>query len=233
MAELVDSYVKLLLPFDGDDAATVAIDHSGENHVLTFVGDAQLDTAQKKFGPTSLLLPGTGDYLTTPDSPSWAFGAGNFTIDFWKRFASVAVNQAFIGQLTDTGVVNFWDLYWNTATNKLYAWAKVNDVYTLQSDINWNPSTNTWYHIAYVRDGANIYIFINGISQALNVTTPIGANSFPDVADVLEIGAIRAHAIVANGWMDMLRISKGVARWTANFTPYTYPYHRIAEAREF
>ncbi len=69
------SLVSLLANFDGTDGATSSVDESENTHVLIFSGDAQLDTAQKKFGTASLLLDGTGDYvraLMSDDSNSEA-----------------------------------------------------------------------------------------------------------------------------------------------------------------
>src|SRR5687768_4015081 len=72
--------VVLLCDFDGTDAATTAPDESPVGRALTFVGNAQIDTAQFKYGVSSLLLDGSGDYVTAPDSTDWRF-AGEFTIE--------------------------------------------------------------------------------------------------------------------------------------------------------
>src|SRR3990167_5725818 len=75
-----DSYTQLLLHCDGVDAATTFTDEIGK--AVTANGNAQIDTAQKKFGTASGLFDGTGDYLSLADSDDWNFGAGDFTIDF-------------------------------------------------------------------------------------------------------------------------------------------------------
>ncbi len=75
--------------FDGSDASTTSGDSSTAAHGnATFAGNAQLDTAQSKFGGSSLLLDGTGDYLTYADHADWTFGTSDFTIDGFVRFAS-------------------------------------------------------------------------------------------------------------------------------------------------
>ena len=82
---------KLLLHFDGADAATTIVDSSGNGRPNgTAFGNAQIDTAQKKFGTASLLLDGAGDYITIPASTDFDFGAGDFTIDCWIRRANTA-----------------------------------------------------------------------------------------------------------------------------------------------
>ncbi|TIQ46361.1 MAG: hypothetical protein E5X49_02025 [Mesorhizobium sp.] len=79
---------KLLLGFEGADGATSAADESPPQHAMTFIGDAQIDTAQFKFGSSSCLFDGTGDYLSTPNSTDWDLSTANsdqFTIDFQVR----------------------------------------------------------------------------------------------------------------------------------------------------
>src|SRR3990167_8969973 len=112
-----DSYTKLLLHGDGSDASTTITDEIGKT--VTAVGNAQLDTAQKKFGTASILLDGTGDYATVPDSDDWNFGAGDFTIDFWVRFNGVAESEAFCGQ--DQDATNHWYFAWDGTTTLTFA----------------------------------------------------------------------------------------------------------------
>ena len=59
-------------------------DASGQNHAVTFNGDADLDAATTKFNG-SLYLDGAGDYLSFPDFDGLHFGSGDFTIDFWAK----------------------------------------------------------------------------------------------------------------------------------------------------
>lgn len=83
----IDTYTKLLLHCDGTDGSTTFSDNGVTGHTVTANGNAQIDTAQSKFGNASGLFDGTGDYLTIPDHADWNFGTGNFTIDAWIRFA--------------------------------------------------------------------------------------------------------------------------------------------------
>ena len=85
-------------------------------------------------------------------------------------------------------------------------------------------STGVWYHIAVVRNGINFYIFVNGVSQSLTVNTPIGTNDVGNVDSTLYVGGLAPSSFYFNAWIDELRISKGIARWTTNFTPPSAPY---------
>ncbi len=232
MAELLDSYVELLLHFDGVDAATTDIDYSGQNHVLTFVGNAQLDTSQKRLGPSALLLDGIGDYVSIPDSPSWAFVGVDFTLDFWVRFSSLTGYQTFMGQWDSPGP--YWFLY-KTDTNKIHfayrsfsGGANRTDLF---SDNAVFTAINTWYNVEFVRSGNTAYMFVDGILVPHTVTNPF--QTMENSVNTLKIGAQSGAANLLSGRMDELRISKGIGRHTASFTPNTYPYHRIAEIHSF
>lgn len=216
-----DTNTKLLLHFNGEDTATSTIE-SSTGKAVTFVGTAQIDTAQKKFGSASLLLDGNSDYLTLVDTDDWYFGTGNFTIDLWVRFASLTGVQYLAGQLADAN--NYWQ-FAKDSDNSLNMYFKIGGVikahyYSAASAVS---SIDTWYHIALVRNSTNVSIYVNGTSISLTPGTAISTNDLGNVASVLNIGQLNAGGYV-NGWIDEFRIVKGVAKWTTNFTPPTTPY---------
>lgn len=231
MAELVDSYVKLLLPFSGNDGATADIDHSGFNHPLTFVGTAQLDTAQYVFPPSSLLLDGNSDYVTVQDSDDWIFDDKE-TIDFRIRINSFVGDTTILvpmGHATDGN--NFWRfLIWRdgeTDARKIsFRWYEAGlGGYQVILTSSIALSLATWQHIAIVRDGSDWTLYIDGTSRA----TDTDDSAMSNFTGALTIGRNPySAASYVNGHFAEIRISKGVARWTANFTPPPYPYHRIA-----
>lgn len=206
-----DSFTKSMLKFNGLDGATVCGDEMGK--IWTAVGNAQLDTAQSKFGVSSLLLDGTGDYITSPDSADWFMSTGDFTIDCWIRINSLAALVTVFSQTTDAtnsvvlnistlGVITFTI----TATVPVVTMASASSTVT----------TATWYHLAVVRSGNNWNIYVNGTSVA-NTTD---ADAWADYTGTFQIGANNT-ANGFNGWIDEFRVSKGVARWTTNFTAPT------------
>jgi hypothetical protein len=86
----------------------------------------------------------------------------------------------------------------------------------------WTPSLNTWYHVAFVRASGVCNIYVNG--TALSKTADNSPDlDIPNVAGDLFIGGKSGFGFI-EGYMDELRISKGIARWTANFTPPTLEY---------
>lgn len=211
----LDASQKLLLHMNGTDGSTTFTDSSSSAKTITANGDAQIDTAQSKFGGASGLFDGTGDYLSVADSEDWYFGTGDFTIDFWVRFNGTPSASGFLGQHVDSS--NFWTLSYGTTGIHLLAWS--GGVLQFSHIWTWTPSADTWYHIAAVRNGTNFYAFIDGTSLG----TKTGSNPMPDITAALTIADNISYNSL-NGWMDELRILKGTAAWTSNFTPPTSEY---------
>lgn len=222
-----DTYTVSLLHFDGADASTTFTDESGKT--WTARGNAQLDTAQKKFGTASLLLDGTTDYIDTPDHDDFNFGSGDFTVDFWFRPAATPSNyDTWFGQW-QSGTPSQEDVfkfdYGNAGELRWYSTSgNVDKGYYYTSSLH-PLSANTWYHLAIVRNNSNFYIFKDGVSLALVEVTAISTNTLPDLTGTPTIGTDLVNAgRDVNGWIEEFRVSKGIARWTANFTPQEYPY---------
>lgn len=217
-----DTYTKLMLHCDGIDGSTTFSDEIDK--AVTANGNIQIDTAQSKFGGASALSDGTGDVLTIPDHNDWYFGAGNFTVDFWVRFSSLSGEQNFWTQV-ESGP-RYVKLFKSITTHKLgmyFAYDGWKAKYDMTN--NWSPSINTWYHIAFVRNGTTGLIFIDGVSQSLDEGTAFGTTDVLDVAASVAIsGEDTGGGSGVKGWIDEFRVSKGIARWTANFTPPTSAY---------
>ncbi len=212
-----DSYTKLLLHLDGADEAQSTTDDGVTGHTITFGGTAQLDTAQSKFGVSSLLLDGNSDYITAPDHADWSFGTGDWTIDFWVRWNGADTDPVvFCSRHKDAQ--NYFYLYKANGTDSgdfQLHW-KVGNVVVCSYKVTWDPTPDQWYHIAIVRHTTSMYFFINGASQTLTVTTAVSTNDLTFTGAVLKFGDYEGSYYL-NGWMDEIRVSKGIARWVANF----------------
>jgi hypothetical protein len=212
-----DEYTKLLLHMNGTDGSTSFIDSSASTHTVTATGDAQIDTAQSKFGGASGLFDGSGDYLSLADSSDWYFGTGDFTIDFWVRWdGAPGSRQDLCGQIGDS--YNKWYFCWQ-AGGYLELYVKVSGSTKIDVKAMWNPSTATCYHIAIVRYGTTFKIFVDGVDKPSSGGTD--SDAMPDIASELKIGTAE---IAFKGWIDEFRISKGIAPWTAAFTPPAFEY---------
>jgi len=219
-----DAYTVALLHMNEADGSTNFIDETGKT--WTAVGNAQIDTAQKVFGSASGLFDGTGDNLTTADHADWRLDGGSnsneWTIDFRVRFNGDPGTGAmgFVGQTVNSNA------YWMFLLNNNVAEFrhKTGGTITIQKTFAWNPATATWYHIALVKQGTTGYkFFVDGTQVGSALTDTDVMTDFAASLTVAVISDGVANYYL-NGWMDELRISKGIARWTANFTPPSAEY---------
>lgn len=215
--------VVLNMHFDASDGSTTFTDQKG--HAFTRTGLAQIDTAQSMFGGSSLLLDGTDDFLTSPDSGDWAFGSGDFTIDCWVRFNGDpgAAGMTFVSQWDATGNDRGWIFGLNNNTLRfVYSTDGIGN--TILSTA-WDPVTATWYYVSVVRRGPTVYFFVNG---TLLGTGTIGTASIFDSATTLQIGTQSNGAdFDMNGWMDDVRITRA-ARYTTTFSrPHQAHYDNL------
>jgi len=211
-----DGNTKLLLHADGADTSTTLTDSSSSAHTVTAVGNAQIDTAQSKFGGASALFDGSGDYLTIPDSTDW-FNTDSFTIDAWFRTTTVTGQHAILYQQTSDGnhgygiAINGAQLFAQYYESGAYRWQLTGGT----------VSPNTWHHAAFVKNGNSQVLYLDGVA----VDSAASSFAMLDIAAPVSIGH-NGYAPIPyywNGWIDEVRFSN-VARWTANFTPPTAEY---------
>jgi hypothetical protein len=210
--------VVFLSYFDGVDGATAATEEKGK--ALTFAGNAQLDTAAKKFGTASLLLDGTGDWVTAADSGDFTL-PGEFTIEMWFRPNGTAGTQGLLSHSAGTNPnQNFVLRYeYSSATQKrltflFFPTGSSASLVTVQHALE-DIDHAVFHHVAVTRDASdNVRLFLDGVLKDTETATG-GAN----VASTLNIGAVGGLLSPFNGWIDSLRITKGVCRYTAGFTP--------------
>jgi hypothetical protein len=213
-----DSYTSFLGNFDGASGDTSFIAATGQT--ATFIGTAQLTTSQKKFGDTSLLLNGSTDYVTFPDSSTWDFGSGDWTVDGQFMFNGVGLQGLWSHTANSAGTRGLW-FYLSAGTS-------INGVYsadgTAQTGISfsWTPIVGGFYHLAWVRNGADLKFYVDGLQTGS--TFNIGANSIFAPAESFYVGKDNYDGLVFNGYIDEFRVSKGIARWTGNFTKPALAY---------
>jgi hypothetical protein len=205
------SDVVLLLHCDGTDGSTTFNDSSSSAHTITAVGNAQLDTNEKKFGSASALFDGTGDYLDVPNNADFAFGTGDFTLECWIYIIS---GNAGVFDFRPT---NTQGAYPTIFIDGLSIYYFVNGVKISGTA----PSTGSWSHIALTRSGTSTKIFVNGTQTGSTYTDT--TNYQQSRVRLAELGFL-GFGYDLNGWMDEVRITKGIARYTANFTPPTAPF---------
>ena len=222
----IDSFTKLMLHMNSDFS-----DSSGSGHTPTVSG-ATIDTSIKKFGAGSgKFVNASSQYVSYPDSLDWFFGTDDFTIDLQLRLTGVPERTMLVNSFQTSS--NYWFVEYDDTLNKLRFANWLSSSYTVHWTVNWTASLNTWYHIALVRKGTTINdwdFYINGTAITAGKTLVNGNwnGAVSDFAGNLFIGKHGQNVGYADGNIDELRISKGIARWTSNFTPpvseYTLPF---------
>ena len=221
MSEFYFNNVILLLHGDGADGGTTFTDSSSKNRTVTSSGQARIETDDKKFGTASVYFDGVGDYLNIADSDDFYFGAGDFTIEAWVRPLSsydpyYQTIEGILSQryrLGEKHSFSFWlrpdGMLGFEANNGAYGCYSATGVITLDA----------WQHVAVCRSGNTLRLFVNGQivkEQAISIT-------LSNEDQQIQIG--RTNSSQTNsyfeGYIDEVRVTKGIGRYTANFTAPT------------
>jgi YD repeat-containing protein len=204
----IDS-VSLLLHGDGANNATVMADSAPVPKTVTAVGGARISTAQSKFGGSAMAFDGVDDYLSVPASPSnnFNFGTGDFTIEAWIYPLSLSSPQ--YQSIFGGGSGEFIFLLNNTTV-------EVGRFYIAGIAGGGPVAANTWQHVAVSRTGTTLKVFIGGVQKSsVTDSTNITYAGLPRIGG----SSNAANLAYFNGYMDDLRVTKGVGRYTASFTP--------------
>ena len=209
--------VSTLLHMDGLNNGTIFTDSTGKNSV-TVIGNTKTISSVKQIGNASAYFDGNST-LTMPNSSLFLFGNGNFTIECWVRPANNNNYSMYCGIWTTADISYALRQYGG----------KFQFVYTVDNYGNNNRqltgntsySLNTWYHIAVVRNGSTITLYVNGVADGTyNASTDTLYNGTSQLA----IGRATNNGDASTCYIDELRITKGIARYTTNFTPQTIEF---------
>jgi hypothetical protein len=215
--------VSLLLKGDGTNGSTVFRDISKNNHVLTTFGNTNINTSVRKFGTGSAYFDGSGDYISLSASNAFNFFNTNYTVEMWVYSAASQTGSGLISTRL-APVYSPWELQ-ITSSNKIgFLIRNGGSTWYLNGPVAGNTTIpqNQWTHIAWVCNGSNTTVYVNGVadSNLTNLNTPI-LESFAQPSNIY-IG--KGGDGDFNGYIDDLRITKGVARYTSNFIPHTAPF---------
>jgi hypothetical protein len=179
--------------------------------VFETVGSAQISTAQSKFGGSSMAFDGSDDYLVSPASVNYEVGTGSYTIEFWVYWNVIGNIAMLFG--------------WNGgATGSTFGYTYsdgrigvgINGTNEIVSSSG-QATTGSWIHMAFVKNGSTTTIYKNGVAIASSTTGVWSSNTG---TATFSIGG-GASASDTNCYIDDLRITRGYARYTTNFTPPT------------
>jgi hypothetical protein len=214
MADPYFSSVTLLCLNDSQaDASTTFDDQSNANRTITANGNVQYDTAQAPTGLTSSgLFDATGDFLSMDSSADFGFGTGDLTIEGFARYSDNTGSQTFIDLRAAGGSVE--PMIRSTGGNLIY--------HTAGTAISAAaPAAGAWFHFALTRVGATTTskMFVNGTQHGSTYSTD--TSNFGSAP--CRVGMNLEGTEGFNGWLASVRVTKGVARYTADFTPPSLP----------
>lgn len=189
-----------------------AIYDAAAKNDLETVGNAQTSTTQSKWGGSSMYFDGTGDWLPGADNTALQLGTGTFTVEGWV-YRNASGTYGLVGKGTST---TGWLVSLNASNQIVFTF----DTSTITSV--GTVAATTWTHIAVVREGTGANqtkIYISGTNDGTGTVS----NNF-NQTNPIYVGADRTGGSAANAYLQDIRITKGVARYTSNFTPPTAPF---------
>jgi len=191
-------------------------DATSKNDLET-VGNAQISTAQSKFGGSSMYFDATDDRLVAAASPNIALGTGDFTIELWVYSLDVSVSERGMFQTSDTaGGLKTTYTTGAVAYFKASGEMAANVGGTLYTTSGAGISQSSWTHIAVTRYSGAVNVWVNGISKASGT-----GNTANLSGQYICVGGYYSTSYLLNGYINDFRITKGIARYTSNFTPPT------------
>jgi hypothetical protein len=211
----IDGYTQVMLHLDGADLSTSFPDVSFTGRTWTRTG-SQISTTKSKFGGSSLYVgpANSGGCIQSSSFADLAFGTGDFTIDMWFNADAITTSHFFVDMRSAD----------NQAAVCLYIAGGKASLYVSGANIITGATTlatNTWYHLALVRSSGTTRLYLNGVldGSVSDATNYVAGNV------VIGNQYAKTSANSLPGYIDEFRITKGVARWTAAFTPSTMPYN--------
>lgn len=214
---------QVVLSIDGNTTIT---DKKG--HSITPLGTAEVSTTQKMFGSGSIYFNSAGSRLSIPNSVDFNFGTGDFTTEGFVRPVNMGTNYGVLFcNWKDGGPAGLLILLPNSVDKHIYFQYSTDGSNYPWVRFPWNPVLDTWYHVAVLRRGTDVLAFVDGVQ--VGTLQSIGAvNIYHPSGTPVSIGG----SDVGNcyGWntsyQDDIRITKGIARYTTNFTPPTRAFPR-------
>jgi hypothetical protein len=198
--------VVVLLHGNGANGSTVFTDNSPAPRTVTPAGNAQISTARSKYGIASMLFDGAGDTLSIPYSTDFDVGT-NLTMEAWVW--KPATTALCIVSSRNVGNLNY-----HLFAGPTLAIDTIHSGGTLSLTGTTAVSSNAWHHVAATKSGTTWRLFLDGNLEA----TGTASGTYTATGQPIIVGA-SGSAYYFNGNIYDLRITKGVARYTANFTP--------------
>lgn len=234
MSDLYSSAVVLFLPGVGEHNSLSIYDYCSFNKIVTLVGNVKISTTQSKFGTGAIYCDGFNSALIVGIGGDWAFLHNNtdFTVEGWVYWSGGSSDLTLLSTAASTGHIGIYFPLLGSNGNKLHIqiFRGVSDsklAYTSTTGL----TANTWTHIAFCYDSStnNGYFYINGTQAGQGAPTVSGtwpSHSSSNPSFSLAVGRYQYMTPGGhfNGYINHLRITRGVIRYTTSFTAPTVPY---------
>lgn len=189
------------------------------NSIIETVANSKASSTQTKYLTASTYFDGTGDYLIVRDSNIYELSNSDWTIESWIYLASNAGEKGIISKYNSSNIG--FNIRYSASSGGIRSVFGSSAGATDSWTETWAPTAGVWYHLAFVRSGTSYLVFVNG-TQVGTTRTFTNATTIGDNADSLVIGTSQTVASSDfYGYISDMRITKGVARYTSNFTAPT------------
>ena len=213
--------VTLLLSCNGSDNSAIFTDSSKYGRTASVTNGTNISAAQSKFGGTSMYFDGSADNIFYAGGSHWD-QVGAHTIELWARFDDLS-NDRILYTHGNNANNSAFRIFYDSANNTISvkSWIVGSSVHSTTT-----TAVDTWYHVAWVKENASVgKLYINGTIEG---STTSYANHTPSTSHYMVIGT-NYDTNYGNWWtnydmygyIDDFRITKGLARYTSNFTPPT------------
>ena len=209
----------------GGEQNNTFVDDSPNRYTITRTGNVSPSTFSPYGDSWSNYFDGTGDYLSIANNAGWNFGSGNFTIECWiYTLGTGAPERVFAAWNSPANAAAPFCLTVGGGTGVQFGISSTGSDYI---SINGSVARSTWAHVAVVRNGSTLSMYINGIlSESITTSVSILSPNAP-----LIIGGRNNNGTYIeffNGNISNLRIVKGTALYTADFTPSKTPLTAVS-----
>lgn len=189
-------------------------DSSAVPSTLTIEGNTQVNTSIKKYGTGSIYFDGSGDRIVVPSASKLNLD-GDFTVEMWVYITNVSTSYQILFDTSASGSAgaSMTEL-WVQSPGNIGYYARGSMIFTGTTTL----ASNTWYHVALTKQGSTQRLFVNGVVDATATSTTQPNDSYNwYIGD--RISGAGSGQYPLQGYIDDFRVTKGVARYTGNFTP--------------
>lgn len=212
--------VILLMDFDYAQGSTVWINEKSISYSFASSGQVVHDTQFPKFGTGAAVFDGSGDRLSVSNNAIWDMSATDFTIEMHfrpKAFSGLA--DVLMVKRVDINAGSPFLLWVNASKHLVFQAATTSAVYSITISSSFTLSTSAYYHIACQRTNSVFQLYLDGTKLG---ESTLSATVLANASPVYIGGDLSAYSV--NGYIDNIRVTKGIARYSGNFTPPTSAY---------